>query len=225
MKHNFFLKIIAIVAILLGSISAAPAQAETLSNAEIVKLSQAGLSKQIIVEKIRVSNGNYDLSADGLIALKKAAVEEEVIAAMFDVSRRVSKQNVSDSIEPNPNPPPKKDTNKTAAQLLREAKTVSFTKNSLYPALKDVEGSLMTGVRRAKWERFGLTIMQNGFDSDLVVEIGHEFLSHCNFRVVDAKSGRTIAASGVTSLGGALAGNVADKLIKRLNEVLANESR
>ena len=225
MKFGNCLKLIATVLLFLGSVVAARAQAETLTNAEIVRLSQAGLGKQIIVEKIKDSIGNYDLSADGLIALKKAAVEEEVIAAMFDVSRKVSKQNVSNSTEPNPNPAPKKDPDKTAAQLLREAKTVSFTKNSLYPALKDVEGSLMTGVRRAKWERFGLTIMQNGFDSDLVVEIGHEFLSHYNFRVVDAKSGRTIAASGVTSLGGALAGNVADKLIKRLNEVLANESR
>jgi hypothetical protein len=79
--------------------------------------------------------------------------------------------------------------------------------------------------RRQAWDKFNLTITQNGFDADLIVEIGREFLTHYNFRVVDAKTGKTIAASGVTSVGGALAGNVADKLIKRLNEVLANESK
>ena len=206
-------------------LASAQAQTETLTNAEIVKMSQAGLNKQIILEKISVSTAKFDLSTDELLGLKNAGVNDEVISAMFEISRKVNKQNAGTLAEPNPNPSPKKDPDKTAAQLLKEAKTIAFTKSSLYPALKDVEGSLMTKTRRAGWERFGLTIVQTGYDADLVVEIGHEFWTHYNFRIVDAKTGKTIAASGVTSLGGALAGNVADKLIKRLNDVLANEPK
>lgn len=225
MSISPLIRFVFIAAVIFFAFSTASAQAETLTNAEIIRMSQAGLNKQIIIQKISVSTAKFELSTDELVNLKKAGVDDEVIAAMFDVSRKVSKQNAGTLAEPNPNPPPKKDPDKTAAQLLREAKTISFTKSSAYPALKDVEGSLMTKERRARWERFGLTITQNGFDADLIVQIGREFLSHYNFRVVDSKTGRTIAASGVTSLGGALAGNVADKLIKRLNEVLANEPK
>jgi hypothetical protein len=108
---------------------------------------------------------------------------------------------------------------KTPSQLLREAKTIAFKKNSLYPKIKEVEGSLLKQSRLGKWNKFELTITQYVADADLLVDIGHDFGTHYNFRVIDVKTGRVIAASGVTSLGGALAGNVADKLIKRLNEV------
>ena len=64
-----------------------------------------------------------------------------------------------------------------------------------------------------------MTITQYESDADLIVDIGHDFGTHYNFRVTDVKTGSVIAASGVSSLGGALAGNVADKLIKKLNEI------
>ncbi|HEX9931008.1 MAG TPA: hypothetical protein VGB02_20910 [Pyrinomonadaceae bacterium] len=225
MKISKSIKFVFLTAFVLGAFSAINAQTETLTNAEIVRMSQAGLSKQIIIQKISVSTAKFELTTDELVNLKKAGVDDDVIAAMLEVSRKINKQNAGTLVEPNPNPPPKKDPDKTAAQLLKEAKTISFSKSSVYPALKDVESSLMNKERRARWESFNLTIVQNGFEADLIVEIGREFLTHYNFRVVDAKTGRTIAASGVTSMGGALAGNVADKLIKRLNEVLANESK
>lgn len=225
MSRSNFLNFILLAGIVFGSTAFVFGQAETLTNEQIVRMSQAGLSKEVIMSKISASISDFDLSTDALVNLKKAGVEDEVIAKMFEFSRRINKQNIGSLVEPNSNPPPKKDLEKTAAELLREAKTITFTKSSVYPALKDVESSLMKRERRAGWERFGLTITQNGWDADLVVEIGREFLTHYNFRVVDTKTGRTIAASGVTSLGGSLAGNVADKLIKRLNEVLANAKR
>ncbi|MDQ4122284.1 MAG: hypothetical protein M3209_12665 [Acidobacteriota bacterium] len=225
MKISKLIKFVFFAAFVFGAFSSALAQTETLTNAEIIKMSQAGLNKQIILEKISVSTAKFDLSTDELVNLKKEGVDDEVISAMFEVSRKTGKQNAGTLVEPNPNPPTKKDPDKTAAQLLREAKTIAFSKSSLYPALKDVESSLMKRERRARWERFNLTIVQSGFDADLIVQIGREFLTHYNFRVVDTKTGRIIAASGVTSLGGSLAGNVADKLIKRLDEVLANEPK
>ena len=168
------------------------------------------------------SAGNYDVSVTALIELKKAGVENEVAAAMLEVFNKTSKQNQNPIAQTTALPTPKIDLNKTAAQLLREARTIYFVKHSLYPSLSDLESSLF---KRSRWSKFNLTVTRERSQADLVVELNHEFLIHYSFRVTDAKTGEVITASGVTSLGGSLAGNVADKLIKRFREILANETK
>jgi hypothetical protein len=54
-----------------------------LTNDDVLKLKEAGLSDQLIVDKINASPGNYKLEADDLIALKNAGVPESIIAAML----------------------------------------------------------------------------------------------------------------------------------------------
>lgn len=220
MKIGIYTKLLLVLLILLWSIATANAQAEVLTNSKIAEMTKAGLGKQLILTKINSSAGNYDTSADALIALKKDGVDDEVVAAMMEVVNKTSKQNRNISAETNPLPPVKADANKTAAQLLKEAKTIYFLKQSLYPSLSDLESSLL---KRPRWDKFNLTITRNGEEADLIVEINREFLTHYAFRVLDQKTGKVITASGVTSLGGSLAGNIADKIIKRFNEVLANE--
>ena len=56
---------------------------ETLNNATISKLVKAGLSEDLIITTINSSPGNYDTSANGLIALKKAGASDKVIAAVL----------------------------------------------------------------------------------------------------------------------------------------------
>ncbi len=56
---------------------------QTLNNDAIVKLVQAGLSDDLIVNTINASPAAYDTSANGLIALKKANVSDKVVAAML----------------------------------------------------------------------------------------------------------------------------------------------
>lgn len=60
------------------------AQEETMTNGEVVSLVKAGLNQSIIVNKIRASKTNFDLSTDGLIALKKAGVSDAVVTAMLE---------------------------------------------------------------------------------------------------------------------------------------------
>jgi hypothetical protein len=55
---------------------------QTLNNEAVIKLMKAGLSDDLIVSTINSSPGSYDTSADGLIALKKAAVSDKVVAAI-----------------------------------------------------------------------------------------------------------------------------------------------
>ena len=54
-----------------------------LTNDDVLKLKQAGLSDQLIIAKIKGSPGKFKLEPDDLIALKKAGVSESVIAAML----------------------------------------------------------------------------------------------------------------------------------------------
>jgi len=56
---------------------------QELDNASIIKMIKAGLSADIVSASVRSQPGHYDLTADGLIALKKAGVTDAVISAMI----------------------------------------------------------------------------------------------------------------------------------------------
>lgn len=53
-----------------------------LTNADVLKLSRAGLGDEVIVEKINNSPADYSVEPDDLIALKKAGLSNAVIGAM-----------------------------------------------------------------------------------------------------------------------------------------------
>jgi hypothetical protein len=54
-----------------------------MDNAAVLKLKQAGLSEDLIVQTINGSAGHYDTSTDAIIALKKANVTDKEIGAML----------------------------------------------------------------------------------------------------------------------------------------------
>lgn len=62
-----------------------PTDAAEMTNAVVIKLVAAGLSEQVIANSIRnASTREFDLSPTNLIALKKAAVSDALIAVMQD---------------------------------------------------------------------------------------------------------------------------------------------
>lgn len=65
---------------------ASAATAEKLNNESIVLLVRAGLGEDAILAKIKASAGEYDVSVDDLIRLKKANVPNKVIAAMIEIT-------------------------------------------------------------------------------------------------------------------------------------------
>ena len=204
------------------------AQAEVLTNADVVEMSKAGLGSDVILNKIRTSQSNFDTTAKALIELRKETVDDRVISAIIKAAenaeklktRQINTVKVGNTELSEVAPKPTRNVDyKTPVQLLSDAKTIFLRKDSLFPKIKELEGSLLKQSRSAKWNKFELAITQYEADADLIVDIGHDFGTHYNFRVTDVKTGRVIAASGVSSLGGALAGNVADKLIKKLNEI------
>ena len=68
------------LALLLTGVLAAQ---QTMNNESVIKLIQAGLSEELIISTINASPGDYDISVDGLLALKEADVGEKVLAAML----------------------------------------------------------------------------------------------------------------------------------------------
>jgi hypothetical protein len=55
---------------------------QTLNNDSVVKLMKAGFSEDLIITTINRSQGSYDTSVDGLIALKNAGMTNKEISAI-----------------------------------------------------------------------------------------------------------------------------------------------
>jgi hypothetical protein len=59
------------------------AQTAKLTNADVVSLVKAGIPDEAVIARIRSSEGAFDLTTDGLVALKAAGVSGAVMAAMI----------------------------------------------------------------------------------------------------------------------------------------------
>ena len=53
-----------------------------LSNLDLIRLAQADVSDQVIINTVKSNGGSFDLSTDGLIELKSNGVSDRVIAAV-----------------------------------------------------------------------------------------------------------------------------------------------
>jgi hypothetical protein len=60
----------------------------TMDNATILKLWRAEVGTEVILQMIRTSNSDYDVSANAIIELKQAGVDQSIILAMIDASYR-----------------------------------------------------------------------------------------------------------------------------------------
>ena len=78
MKHFLLLIFIQILAITTF------AQAEILTNKDVILMTQSGLSKELIIRKVKEAGGKYDVSAQNMIDLKKAGVDDSVIESMME---------------------------------------------------------------------------------------------------------------------------------------------
>ena len=80
---------------------------QAMNNDSVIKLVKAGLSEDLIVTTISGAAGNYDITADGIIALKTAGVSDrEVAAIVAKLSAPVPVVTSSISVAPPPNPTP-----------------------------------------------------------------------------------------------------------------------
>ena len=61
-----------------------PAEAASLKNGDVIGMVQAGLDNEIVIEKLKMSNVDFDVSVTGLVDLQKAKVPPEIIKAMIE---------------------------------------------------------------------------------------------------------------------------------------------
>jgi hypothetical protein len=66
-----------------------PAQ-QALDNDSVIKLAKAGISDDLLITTINASPGHYDVSPNGLIALKAASLSDKVVAAIVLKANRGS---------------------------------------------------------------------------------------------------------------------------------------
>ena len=86
-SHMFALSlVVGILASSVCSVSMAQTSTPASANADIVKMIQAGLPENTIVNKIREGAGHWDTSVDSLIALKKAGATEAELTALTNTS-------------------------------------------------------------------------------------------------------------------------------------------
>lgn len=81
-RSQFFLLLS--LALLLAPLFGASAE-EPLTNATVIELHQMGFGEEVLVEKILSSPSRFDVSLEGLRALKEAGVPQSVIAEMIAV--------------------------------------------------------------------------------------------------------------------------------------------
>ena len=83
-----------------------PAAQQVLNNDAVIKLVKAGLSDDLIVSTIANSPGTYDVSADGMIALKSAGVSDKVVSAIIQKANAPAPAPVAPAPPPVPPLPP-----------------------------------------------------------------------------------------------------------------------
>jgi len=65
--------------------------------------------------------------------------------------------------------------------------------------------------------RLGFAITRDPRDADLLLELRHDVLTKYVFTVIDAKTLTVIAGGKLSSLGGTVAGKVAQRFVKELS--------
>jgi hypothetical protein len=199
------------------------AQSETIGNKAVVEMTKAGLSPEIILKKIAASAIEFDVSASGLIQLKAAGVDDNVITAMMERNElsptysaagmpAPTNRLTEDSINYSESGPPP-----TATNAVTRAKTIAFTKSSLQPARQALEKELM---KRKDFQELNLTILRYKEHADLFVDIGFvsgSWITHRYvYRIYDRRSGAVVSAGETTSWG-SLAENLARHIAKSLS--------
>ena len=203
------------------------AQGEVLTNQTVIEMTRAGLSADIIAEKIRKTPGRFDVSAGALIALKDSDVDDQIISLMMEradsvlpglVPRISEPKDYSENTEPDaafpartteaPIPDPK--------EAIRSARTIAFHKSSAQPSRQNLEKTLL---KNANFKRMNLTILRYKEEADIFVEIGFvsgSWITHRYvYRIFDRRSGAVLAAGETTSWG-SLAENLARHISRSL---------
>ena len=196
-------------------------QTEMLDNNGVVALSKAGLSVDLILKKISTSRPAFVVTADALVELKKAGVDDAVIALMMDRAANAAPTPapIGNSFAPVSTSPGFSDSrppDEAKAPSRLSAKTIAFGKTSIHPSKQALEKELL---KRPDFRQLGLTMLAYKEKADLYVDIdfvhGSVLTHRYVYQIFDRRTGVVVAAGETTSWG-SLAENLARHITKRL---------
>ena len=207
---------VVLIVFALGAVSRAQSGA-TLTNDDVVKMVRAQLGTSIIRTTIDASNATFDVSPAGLIALKAAGVDDDLIQAMQTRMQALARGLTTDSATRRA---PEK------SELLAESKDPEFILRNFKTVLVDASRAVYFGTAQMKaalGENKGLaalkmTIVDDPAVADVVLNVSHTFawdypftLKHQNTSMV------LLSGKGSGPFSGPLgASSVANELVKAL---------
>jgi hypothetical protein len=97
--------------------------------------------------------------------------------------------------------------------ILRTARIIHVTSMSLLVGATVVEEKLQ---KRSEFQQLGLAITRDEHAADLILELRHDLFTMYVFTVIDPKTQLVVASGKLSSLGGTVAGKVAERFMKRL---------
>jgi hypothetical protein len=216
-RYRYLAAILSIFAVL----GTASAQAEKLTNADVIQLSRSGLGKELVINKIKNSLCDFDVSVSGLVELKNAGVDDVIVGVMMEKARE-KRESVSVTTAPSDLSRPgvvPATTLENARQALATAKTLALKKSSVNPSRQALEKELL---KRPEWKNYNFAITEYKDTADLYIDIGFvhgSIVTHrYAFRVYDRRTGLVLVAGETTSWG-SLAQNLARNIMKALEKV------
>jgi len=97
--------------------------------------------------------------------------------------------------------------------ILRSAKVIYVRSSSLLVDASVVEDKLQ---KRSEFDHLGLMITRDEHAADLILELRHDLFTMYVFSVIEPKTQVVVASGKLSSLGGTVAGKVAERFLKRL---------
>jgi hypothetical protein len=158
----------------LGTVLPAQSRTATLTNADVVRMVKAQLSPGVIAATVDASDLNFDLSPDGLIALKQAGVPDQLIQLM---QAKMRDRNAGAGPASSPRAAPEKSnlltTSKEPAFILRNFKTMLvIAARAKYFGTDDMKAALG---RDSDFKQLAVSIVDDPSVADTVLDVDYTF--------------------------------------------------
>jgi len=109
-----------------------------------------------------------------------------------------------------PQPPP------NPLDALRSGKLIYVKSSSLLVGVSVIEEKLQ---RRPEFQLMGLMVTRDFESADIVLELHHDLFTKYVYTAFDPKSNVVVASGKLSSLGGTVAGKVAERFLKQMLRV------
>lgn len=103
---------------------------------------------------------------------------------------------------------------------LRNARTIYVKSSSLLVGVSVIEEKLQ---RRREFQQMGLMITRDPNEADLILELHHDVLTMYVYTALDPRTDFVVASGKLSSLGGTVAGKVAERFLKQMLRARLNQ--